>query len=1174
MDEMKTLPKSKKKLLSLIDYTDKDSIEKEHGFIIDLLNYINSCDSIPEFLKRAVIFLEDLSGIANIKIRLRDDFLSPRDELFDFTTDFQNQENSSFPQGDNLDKLCNNDVNSAIDLICRKILSGCFDPTKTFFTKHGSFWTNSATKLFARSDFAELLGLQRENLNLGGYESITIIPLRNKDETLGLVHFSDHAKGLFTPLSISFLERIVDHLAIALVQKQTTSLQGKSEELVALATTSSNIGQWLWNIATNTLQVNRRYSEMLGYAFDEFKQQISSWQSLVHPFDLPLVMATIEESRHQSTSQFTAEYRLLHKSGEWKWVLDNGMVLVWDESSHPLTIAGTIYDITERKQIEEALRQSEAKTRALLNAIPDLVIKCGSDGVILDYHASATNLLPLFKGDLTGKRISDVFSLEIVDAFVRNTSQGLLSDAAQICFLMPVNGDKFRYFESRAVRCGPDEVLVIVRDNTERKQIEDEFTKYISELEESKARIEKQANDLALLNKERAAILMQAESANQAKSDFLATMSHEIRTPMNSIIGMSELLLKTHLTATQRDYTKWILNSANTLLNIVNDILDISKVESGNMVIEEVPFDLRTLCEEVLELLMPKTAGKEIELLVRFPHDVPTSLTGDSGRIRQILLNLVSNAIKFTEKGHILIDVECLDQNNQKASLRLKVVDTGSGIPEDSLPLLFHKFSQLDSSPSRKVSGTGLGLAICKSLVELMGGKIGVESDPGKGSTFWFTLHLPIDTSPALELMPDPELSEIHALVVDDFELNRTILAEYLSGWGLRCDQAPSGEIALNMIKRASYANDPYQIALIDQSLQEMDGITLAETIKKEGLLEDTALFLLSSVTSQKEEESVYHMTTGVATILPKPLRFLRLLNAINSVFGCQGHDKDYKIEVESQVEKESKSVPEDYKHMHVLIAEDNLPNQMVAAAMLQSIGCHTDVVDNGRDAVEKVRQFPYNMVLMDCYMPVMDGFEATAEIRRFEGETRHSIIVALTANAIKGFRDKCMSAGMDDYLSKPIRSHELQEMLARWEPLSRSYPGSPVSQTRNDVEEVCAENVFDTARLEELQSIFSKAGKDFIPDVVEPFMKYAEESVPLLYSSFEQGHFLELRGTLHRLIGASKNIGLLQISEICSKLQKHVHQNDYDNVPELIHSLEREIPIVLKQIHTIKEKM
>jgi PAS domain S-box-containing protein len=1144
------------------DVNEKSLLQREHESTLELLRLNNSCETLGELLKKAIEFFSALSGSVHVGITLLEGSVLPGIES-DRTT-----------QGVGITTSFENNGSPLIEIVSEIVLAGNVDSSKPFFTEYGSFWTNSINKLISKPNFAKLLGKPLNKYDCEEYESVAIIPLRVGCDCIGLMHFADHPEGHFSLRFISMLERIGERLAISLSHKQSQKPMRDNKEWLEQALEGGNIGLWSWEIGTGVLLVNQRFTEMIGYTVDVFKPHINSWQSLVHPDDLPLVLESIEKSHCRETPQFSTEYRLQLTSGEWRWFLDNGMVMAWDEADLPITMAGTLYDITERKQIEEALRQSEAKTRALLNAIPDLVLRCGSDGVILDYHASHTIGLPLFTGDLTGKRISEVLSLEIVEAFVRNTGQGLLSDAAQICFLMPIDRDKSRYFESRAVRCGPDEVLVIVRDITERKQIEDEFTNYICELEESKAQIAKQAHNLAIMVKERAAILEQANAANQAKSDFLATMSHEIRTPMNSIIGMSELLLKTHLADLQRDYTKWILNSANTLLNIVNDVLDISKVESGNMIIEQTPFDLRTVCEEVAELLMPKSAGKELEIAVRCPLDVPTSFTGDAGRIRQILLNLVSNAIKFTERGYVLIDVECLEQNNQRASMRVKVEDTGTGIQEDMLPFLFKKFSQLDSSPSRKFGGTGLGLAISKSLVELMGGKIGVDSEHGKGSIFWFTLPLQIDTSTVTEIAHVPELNGIHALVVDDVEMNRNLFAGYLAGWGLRCDTAPSAALALDMIKSARGADDPYQIALINQCMQEMDGISLAETLKQEKLLGNAHLILLSSVSRHVEQELALINETGFAGILTKPVRLLRLLNAVKSACSQQKDNKDY-----VGIQAVSKSVPElvsasdDFNCLHVLIAEDNLPNQMVAAAMLQSIGCHTDMVDNGKDAVDKAMQSPYDMVFMDCYMPIMDGFEATAEIRRLEGEKRHTIIVALTANAIKGYRDRCLAAGMDDYLSKPIRSNELQEVLARWVTQNQGVTVQGTGHESVAEMEVISEDVFDKARLQELLSMFRKTGKDFYPAVVEPFMKNAEESIPLLYSACEKGHLSELCETVHRLLGGSKNLGLIRISQICSRLRENAQRNDQASVSELIRSLETELPVVRKQVLNMREK-
>ena len=1169
---IKMVPGTRKSIISVLDTTERRKTDKEHEATIELLHHINISDTISELLKRVVTFLAERSACAHIGIRLREGNDFPYVETLGFSEGYLQAENRLLPQSQNRDVVHDRTGIPVLDCMCSNILEGHFDPSQPFFTARGSFWTNSLNELLARTSIMDLQERTLNSCHCEDCESAAIIPLRTGGENLGLMLFTDRSRGRFNPRLISMLERIGDHLAIALAHKQTKMALRETTEWLELAMDGSNIGIWDWDIATGTIRVNQRYADMIGYTIDEFKPHISAWQNLVHPDDLPLVTAAFKENLRDNTPQFTVEYRLRHKNGEWKWFLDNGKVLSWDETGKPLRMASILYDISGRKQMEEALRKSEANTRALLTAIPDIILRCRCDGTILDSHIPHTNQLSFFPRSLSGKKIAEVLSPETAEAFFHYIEQGLPVDESIFCFTLPIQG-KNRYFETRSVRSGPDEVLAIVRDITERKQTEDEITRYMCELEESRDQIAKQAHDLAHMAKERTDARDQAEAASQAKSEFLATMSHEIRTPMNSIIGMSELLLKTDLSDAQRDYASAVSSSANNLLEIINEILDFSRIESGNIVIQPDSFDLQTVCEEVAELLMPKITCTEKELVVRCADDIPTRLIGDVGRIRQILVNLSGNALKFTESGYVYIDVECLEKSAQKVSLKIKVLDTGSGIPEDKLPLLFQKFSQLDPSPSRRFGGTGLGLAISKSLVEMMGGEIGVESTYGKGSTFWFTLQLPIDTSPAPELTSIPELSGIRTLVVDDLELSSAILAEHLTFWGLRCDQASSGEKALEMMKKALHEKDAYKIALIDRFMPKMDGITLGKAIKKDKLLKETKLFLLSSVTSQKEEP--FSLTeSGFTAFLPKPMRVVRLMDAIAAACALRREGTNYGgIELVSPGMPESASVTENYKSLHILIAEDNLSNQMVAAAMLQSIGCQTDLVSTGKDAVERVKQFSYDIVFMDCFMPDMNGFEATAEIRRLEGEKRHSIIIALTANAIKGYREKCLAAGMDDYLSKPIRSSELQEMLERWIPPDRSCLKREEDPKKNVGGEVWPGNVFDPVRLEELLRMFRKAGKDFFPAVVEPFLKNAEESIPLLQADIEQGHFSGLCETAHRLKGGSVNLGIWNISKICSRLLDDIHQNRHDNVMELVRSLETEIPQIRKQAYIMRKE-
>jgi PAS domain S-box-containing protein len=935
-----------------------------------------------------------------------------------------------------------------------------------------------------------------------------------------------------------------------------------------------NIGIWSWDIPTGYMKINKRFAEMLGYDINEFITEIETFKKYIHPEDICFVDEALAKNIQKASPYFSVECRIKLKSGDWRWFLNNGMAVDIDEHGLPVTLAGTLYDITERKEIEGALRQSETKSRALLNAIPDLVLRCSSDGIILDYNASHKTNIPVFTGNLSGKRISEVFSLDIVEAFVCNTGKGLLSDAAQICFLMPISEDKSRYFESRAVRCNPDEVLVIVRDITERKQIEDEFTNYICELEESKAQIAKQAHDLAILVKERAAILEQVKAVNQAKSDFLATMSHEIRTPMNSIIGMSELLKKTQLTDTQKDYTKWILDSANTLLNIVNDILDISKVESGNMVIEQLPLNLREVCEDVAEILAPKASGKNVEIAVSYPLEVPSLFIGDAGRIRQILINLVSNAIKFTDQGHIVIVATCLNKSPQNASIKISVKDTGIGIDEDLIPFLFQKFSQLDSSPSRKFGGTGLGLAICKSLVELMGGRIGITSQPGEGSDFWFHLDLAVDPSQSPDIPSSPPFHDMRALIVEDSLNYRKIISDYLNELGISSESAVDGTSALNMLEKAKGTGKPYDMAFIAQDMPELEFGLFVEGISNKDDLSAQKIFLISSDSDKEKIVNSFPNLADFSAILHKPIRLSVLKESIsNALHPIEDLARSASKKPAPDESTEMEIPKEEFTNLKVLIAEDNLPNQMVAAVMLQTFGCQTELVDNGKSAVEKVKQNSYDLIFMDCYMPLMDGFEATSEIRKFEGDTRHSIIVALTANAIKGYRDKCIAAGMDDYISKPIRSNELYEILKRWT------FGDDISQNYRDPESVISkpagthEVIFDKLRLNELLSIFKKTGKDFYPAVVEPFMKNAEDSIPLLYESLDKGNFSVVKETVHKILGGSKNLGLLNISNICAKMRdSDVYNSPKDITKNYIKSLEMEITSARIQVVKMRE--
>jgi PAS domain S-box-containing protein len=997
------------------DVTKQKQAERLQNLSAQVLGILNDSSSLKETINHILGAIKQETDFNAVGIRLRNEEDFPYFAHNGFSPDFLLTENTLTVR-DREGGICRDkNGNYCLECTCGLVISGQTDPTNPYFTPGGSFWTNNSLPLLHLTADQDPRLHPRNQCIHDGFLSVALIPIRANGEIVGLLQLNDRKKDRFTLEMIQFFESISASVGVAMMRKQAEDvLREKTAFLSGLLDSIPDV-IFFKNPEGVYLGCNPEFVRLVGRPREE----------IIGHTDYDLFPKKVADSFRKH--DWMIRNGLPRHNEEWVDYPDGNRALLdtlkgplQDAQGQVIGLLGVSRDITERKRAEKLIYEAKesaeleaAKLSAMIGGMDEGVVFANADNIIVEINDFLCRFAGKSRQEILGQRIENLHVgpvrehiLQLIEKFRSEVDSQpfLLQRAIGETEVMLRTQPIYRDGKYEGVLLNVINVTALVAT---RRQLEETNRQLEGAIE--------RANQMALA----------AEIANIAKSEFLANMSHEIRTPMNGIIGMTELAMDTELTTEQREYLAMVRTSADSLLRVINDILDFSKIEAGKMELDPINFNLQGMLSNLTKNLAFRTHQKGLELNCDIAPDVPDDLIGDPGRLQQILLNLLGNAIKFTDRGEICIKVKVENQCIEKICLKFSISDTGIGIPTEKLDSIFSPFTQADGSTTRQYGGTGLGLTISRQLVELMGGTIRVESEVGKGSLFTLTVQMEIQRNPEKNVSPT-DLSTLvnrRVLIIDDNQTNLQILKRTFENWNSRVSIEETAETALVLMQEALREQDPFSLVIVDAILPGMDGFELVRHARHNALLKKTNFLMLTSLCQKGDARKCNE--SGIRAYLNKPATTKELQQAVLDVLGYGASASEQAaLDIQHPVRDKQRS-------LNILLAEDNAINQRLAAKLLDNWGHRVTTAWHGKQVLALLENNTFDLILMDVQMPEMDGFEATTAIREKEKTTgEHIPIIAMTAHAMKGDRERCLEAGMDGYLSKPIQVEEFMNAL------------------------------------------------------------------------------------------------------------------------------------------------